>query len=457
MSNAAYSQAARSRLTEGSVGRHLVRLIGPLAWAILATMAFNLADVYFVGQLGPDPLAAIGFSFPVVMVVMGFTLGLSIATSSVLSRARGEDADDAEIARMGTASLMLSVILTVAVMIVGIATLDPLFLALGAAPRLLRPIHDFMLVWYAGCGALIIGNVAASGILRAAGDTLTPSLIMIGAALLNIALDPVLIFGLGPVPGMGIRGAALATVATRVMAVAAVAWVIHRRGDLVRFRGLSAAGIRAAWKRVLWVAMPAALTNLVSPLAIAMITAVVAQFGSDAVAGFGVASRVETLAVVPLLAATAGLGPLVGQNWGAQRFDRVWRTLELCYGFSMGWGVLVAVILALTAPQLMSWFSSAEPVQHAGSLYLYLVPISYGAYGIIIITNAACNAIGRPIFASALNVARTFLVYVPVAWIVAQWFNLEGVYGAAFVANAGIGLAAFLFGRRLFRGQMKNT
>jgi putative MATE family efflux protein len=439
---------ASYRLTEGSVGRHLVRLVGPLIWAILANMAYNLADMYFVGQLGPQPLAAISFSFPVVAVVMGLTLGLSIGTSSVISRARGEEAGVAEVGQLGASALLLAAVLTIAITGGGLLTLHPLFHALGASDELLGPIGDYMVIWYLGSGTLVVSSIAASGLLRASGDTLTPSIIMIIAAVVNFSLDPLLIFGWGPVPGFGIAGAALATVFTRGVGLFVIAWVVHRRGGLVLFRGLTLSGLLTYWRRLLWVALPAALTNLVSPLAIALVIAIVARFGPDAVAGFGVASRVEMLAVVPLLAATAGMGPLVGQNWGARHFDRVWRTLELTYGFAVAWGVIVAMVLGLFGHLVMALFSDAEAVRQAGVWYLYLVPITYGGYGVIIITNAACNAVGKPLFASALNLSRTFVVYVPGALLGAWLLGLHGIYLAAAAANVTVGVAAYLLGRQ---------
>lgn len=436
-------------LTEGPVGRHLLRLTPPLVWGILATMTFSLADAYFVGRLGTPQLAALSFAFPAMMTVTSLGIGFGIGASSTLARTIGSDGTRAA-GRLATDGLLLTVALAVVVTVAGLATIGPLFRGLGAAGAVMAYVEDYMHIWYAGVIFLLLSMVGGASI-RAAGDTRLPGMIMVGAAVLNVVLDPLLIFGLGPVPALGVAGAAWASVASRAATLAVTIYVLAARHGLVAWTLPRLATIFASWKKILFIAAPATLTNVITPAALAIVTAIVARFGANTVAGFGVASRIETFAVVPMLALTASIGPIVGQNWGAGLADRAHRTARLAFRFCIGWGAFIAIMLGVFAPWLVRLFDANPAVVASGALYLRAVPVGYAAWGIIICTNSAFNAIGRPFLASALNLSRSLLIYVPLAWLAAGTVGELGVYAANSAASLLVAVAAWKISGRLRR------
>lgn len=438
---------SRARLTAGSVTRHLTAMSVPMAWGILAVISFNVADTYFVGQLGTRPLAALSFTFPVVMTVMSLALGLGIGVASVLSRAIGARGKD-EVRRLTTDSLVLATLIVLAFVALGLATIDPLFAALGANAATRVLIADYMTTWYLGMPFLVVPMVGNNAI-RACGDARLPSAIMTAAAVLNILLDPLFIFGWGPVPAMGIQGAAVASLAARASTLVLALAILHYRMRLIAWRWPRPGHLWRSAREILHVALPAAATNMVNPIAVAVITALVARFGPASVAGFGVATRIEAFALIPLLALTAGLGPVVGQNWGGGHVDRVARALRGAAVFCLGYGLLVAGLLALAAPTLAALFDDHPETLAAATLYLWLVPVSFTGYGVLICVNAALNAAGRPLAATALMALRTFVLYVPLAWVAAAWGSLGGVFAAATVAGLVAGALAWRRGLRL--------
>lgn len=435
------------RLTTGSVLRHLVGMSAPMAWGILAVISFNVADAYFVGQLGTQPLAALSFTFPVVMTVMSLALGLGIGVASVLSRTLGSQGGE-EVRRLTTDSLVLAFLIVLAFVALGLATIEPLFTALGADAATRALIADYMVIWYLGMPFLVVPMVG-NNVIRASGDARAPSLIMTVAALLNIVLDPLFIFGAGPVPAMGIRGAAVASVIARATTLILALAVLHYRMRLIAWAWPRPAQLAVSARRILYVALPAAATNMVNPIAIAVITALVARFGAPAVAGFGVATRIEAFALIPLLALTAGLGPVVGQNWGADHTARVGRALRGAAIFCVGYGLLIAALLAPAGPLLAGLFDEHPETVATARLYLWIVPVSFTGHGVLICVNAALNAAGRPLAATALMALRTFGLYVPLAWIATLWGSLEGVFAAGAVAGLVTGAVAWRRGRRL--------
>lgn len=193
-----------AELIDGSVAKILFNLTLPMIAGMLGIVAFNLVDTFFVGQLGSKELAALSFTFPVVLVINSLAMGIGIGASAVVSRAIGRG-DHHEVQRLTTDSLFLALVLVAFFVSFGVLTIEPLFTLLGAGPDIVVLIREYMVIWYIGVLFVNIPMVGNNAI-RATGDTKTPSAVMLTAAVVNIALDPVLIFGLGPAPALESKG-----------------------------------------------------------------------------------------------------------------------------------------------------------------------------------------------------------------------------------------------------------
>jgi putative MATE family efflux protein len=336
--------ANHAKLTEGPIHRHLVDMALPMMLGILSAVAFYAADTYFVGQLGTGPLAAISFTFPVVFLVINLSVGLGAGISSVLSRTIGAG-DGAGSRRLASAALLFAVLFSAALSLLGMVTIEPLFTAMGAEPELLPDIRAYMAIWYPGLGFIIL-SMSAISILRSIGETRLPGYLMVLASLLNIVIDPILIFGWFGAPRLEIAGAAIATVASRGLLVAILIHFLWRR-ELLDWRWAGVGELMTCWRRILHVGLPASGTNVIIPLTMGVVVALVATFGSDAVAGFGVATRIEGVTLVLYYALSAVIGPVVGQNLGAGKLDRVRQAVTISVRFCFLSGVVTALILAL--------------------------------------------------------------------------------------------------------------
>ena len=206
-------ETRQARLTSGPVGGHLVDMTVPVLFGIFAMMLQAFADAYFIGRVGDRELAALSFAFPILMIVTSVAIGLGAGTSSVVARAIGAN-DNRRARRLATDSLILSFLITAAVSFVGVLTIEPLFRLLGAPDDMIPMIESYMHILYGGVPFVVVGMVGMSS-MRATGDTRLPSILMVIAAVANVILDPILIFGLGPVPEMGLDGAAMAALISR--------------------------------------------------------------------------------------------------------------------------------------------------------------------------------------------------------------------------------------------------
>ena len=431
------------RLIEGNVGQQLIKLTIPMIWGVLAVTAFNIVDTYFVGQLGTKPLAAMSFTFPVVMTLGSLAMGLGIGASSVISRAIGQGDRD-RVQRLTTDSLTLSLLVVAIFVFFGLLTIDPLFTALGADADVLPFIRSYMQIWYFGMIFLVIPMVGNSAI-RASGNTLVPGIIMIVAAGVNIALDPLLILGWGGFPPLEIQGAAIATIISRAITLIASLLVLHYREKMLCFNLPKFKVILASWQKILQIGLPAAATSMITPISIGLITSAIAFYGAEAVAAFGIASRIESLSLIVIVALSASLGPFVGQNWGAKKYYRVHRALNLSYLFCLGWGIMIAAILAPIASWLTSLFNDNPEVIQIATRYLWFVPISYAAAGIIFVVSSTFNALGKPIPSMVMTVSRMVVLYIPLAYLGSKLFGINGIFAAACIANLAVGIGAYIW------------
>ena len=224
----------------------LLRMTGPMILGIVAILAFNLVDTFFIGMLGTQALAAISFTFPVTFVVTSLTMGLGAGLCALLGHALGQGRHD-EAARITTDCLFLAVILVTLLAVLGALTIEPLFTLLGASAELISLIHDYMLIWYLTVPMLVIPMVGNAAI-RTTGDTKTPSLVMGVAGLVNGVLDPLLIFGPGPFPEWGIRGAAIATSISWLMAMLVSLHILRKREQLLSWRLSPRPRLLAHWR-----------------------------------------------------------------------------------------------------------------------------------------------------------------------------------------------------------------
>jgi putative MATE family efflux protein len=418
-----------------------------MLFGIFSLVAFNLIDTFYIGQLGTNELAAISFTFPVVMIIGSLAQGLGVGASAVISRAIGEGDRD-RVQRLSTDSLLLALLIVAAFSAGGLLTIEPVFRSLGATSEVLPLIEEYMSLWYIGTIFVVIPQVG-NATIRATGDTRTPAIIMLVAAGINLTLDPLLIFGLWIFPEMGITGAALATVIGRATTMLVSLWVLAYRERMLTLVRPRIREVLDSWRQVLYIGLPAAGTAMLTPVSVGIITSMVAAYGPEAVAGLGVSSRVEMLGVGVIMALASTLTPFVGQNWGAGRMDRVRLSVSYAQRFAMLWGALLFVVLAAFGRSIGLLFNRDPVVVATAASYLWMVPLSYGFLGVLMLGDAALNALNRPLQSTTLTVLRLFGLYVPLALAGSALFGLEGIFGAAALANGMAGVAAYLWLRRI--------
>lgn len=447
MSNSAESlpaAGARGNLTEGSIPKHIGYLAGVMIFGFLAMTLGQLVEIFYLGMVGKAELAAIAFCFPVVMSLNAMTRGIGIGASTLIARSMGEG-DREHAALLTSHCFLLVLIFTLALAMAGEFWARPLFKLLGATEPVLGLASRYTHIWLFGFPFMGLA-MTSNGMIRSFGNVRYPGYIMAVGPIVQVALGPFLIFGLAGFPELGIEGAAWTFVVSAGSQCLVAGYWYFIKERLLR---LTLHAIGDSCLSILHVGIPAAATNLIQPLSIGVVTWLLAGFGISVVAGFGVASRIEAVVGMVIIGIATSVVPLVGQNWGARQFDRVDRTLKLCYRACFVWSVIAATIMWTGAPWFVRLINEAPDVVEPAVTFLYIIPITIGFVGMITISTHCFNALRKPGPALAISLARLVVVYVPLALAASAIFGYIGVFMATAATNVIVGIAAVWWNRRV--------
>jgi len=441
--------AGKVDLTQGSIPGHVLRMLGPFAVAVIALISTGIVDTIYLGNLtdetrpnlGVLALAALGLAFPLTFLGNSANIGLGAGTMSAISRAIGQG--DFDRAKRHAAAALLLAMTFMTTLIVILVLIMPFVLPLfGAAQDVVDMAYTYLVISLPGLAVVSIAMIC-NNVLRAGGEAALPSSIMILGAVINIILDPFLIFGWGPFPRLEVQGAAMATLTGNIVAALFGLYVAGVKRKAFSFVGMTLGSIARAWAIIGSVGIPAVFTNIIVPISAAIAVAIIGNFlTTEDLAAFTVASRAELISVGLLYALSACIGAITGQNGGAGMTDRVRATFKFCYQICFFWGTGMAVILALFAPQIAGIFSNDAEVVAKTIPYFYIVPITIVGYGIVFVSAAGFNALGRPLYGLIYTIIRSLILYVGLIFIGVHLDGLRGAFFGVAAANIISGLIA---------------
>lgn len=436
------------KLVSGSIPGHLVSQTLPAVIGVAAIMSIGIVDAYFIGQLGSAPLAAISFIFPVAVASTSLGVGVMVGINSVVARALGEG-DHTRAARRANFGIVFAALIGVLMGLGLWLTIDPIFTAMNAPPALMPLIRAYMTPY--ACGfPLSLAIMGFNGVLRGQGEAKRTSTVSITYAAANWVLNPVLITGAFGFEGFGIAGSAYATV---------IGWGIGVLTALVLLRGTSLpldlgllkdCNLAEQARAIIRVGLPAAFSNAINPLGLSILTALVALEGEAAVAGFGAAGRLQSFVIVPLLGLSGAIGAIVGQNWGAGRFDRAREAALYAGGFCIVWGLGVALAMVVAGERFAQVFSDDPAVVAQFALYLKIAAWGYAGFGLLIVGNGIMNAVDKASLALMQSVVRVFLVMLPVALVLRGEMGSAAIFTAELAANLFGAVSAVVLVRHVF-------
>ena len=388
--------------------------------SLLAIFLVDLIDMFFLSLLGEVELAAaIGYSGSILFFTTSICIGLSIASSALVARSLGAN-ESARAKRFIINSYFASLAFTIPVAATIWGSTPALLELLGASGRAHELASLYLRIIVPSMPVLALA-MASNGVLRGVGDARRSLYAMLAGSAINAILDPILIFGLG----LGVAGAAMASVAARCTILLVSFWFVRRtHGLLERFES------RLFWpdlKPFFSIAIPAILTNIATPIGNAYVIVSMAAFGDSAVAGSSIISRVAPVAFCAVFALSGSIGPIIGQNFGANRFDRIrlalWDSLRLVTVYVL----IIWLLLILLRHTIVAVFSVGGPAAELIVLFCVWLAPSFIFNGASFATNAAFNNLGLAHYATLFNFGKATLGTIPFVYFGSLWYGAPGV------------------------------
>lgn len=418
-----------------ALSKELFDLTWPMIFGVLSLMSFQLADSIFIARLGTEPLAAIGFTIPIYQLIIGVQVGIGIATTALIAQRIGANQDQ-DARSLGTTILIFGACSVLGLNLLIWLFRSILYQALGVSPDIFPLLDDLWPVFLlsAFVGALLY---FCYSICRAHGDTLLPGMMMVATSLLNIALDPVFIFYFD----LGLPGAAWASLCAFSIGFCIVFPKVVRR-NWIRLNHQISLMMKQV-KQVWAIALPAMSSQLMPSASAIIATNIVADYGTEAVAAWGLGVRIEFFSIVVVLALTMSLPPMVGRFYGAGNRDAMRQVINIALLFVLVWQLMLAVGLAMYSLPLSTLMTPETAVASQLSSLIQIIPWSYAPLGICMICVSACNALGAPKRALGISALRLFACYLPCLILGGVWFDLTGLFAGAALGNLLAGLLAW--------------
>ncbi|WP_414836979.1 MATE family efflux transporter [Candidatus Nanohalococcus occultus] len=434
-------------LTNGPVGKNLFYLSLPIIVINLLQTMYNLADTFWLGQLSEEALAAITFAFPLVFFLISLGMGLSVAGSVLVAQFEGKNKSekvDFAASQTITFSLVASAILGV----IGYFFIGDVVSLLGASPEVVPKAAGYMQIISLGL-FFMFGFFVFMALMRGYGDTVTPMLLMLATVILNIVLDPFLIFGWWIFPSMGVQGAAVATVASRALAMFIGLAILFSGKRGVKLSLSNMVPDLDFFRKMLKIGLPASFESTTRSISVNLLVAVVGyNFLDPVVAGYGIGVRVFSLIFLPAIAIGKGVETMTGQNLGAGKPDRAEKAAKIGAKYTLAILTGVGVVVFFTARPIASVFTTNPDVAATAAEFLRYVAFSFGFIGVLRSFSGSFRGAGKTMVAAAVSIMTLGVIRLPIAYFGAIELGTTGVWIAFFVSNILGAIIAYLWYRR---------
>ncbi|MFW6199986.1 MAG: MATE family efflux transporter [Gemmatimonadota bacterium] len=436
--------------TEGPILGALIQLALPVVVTNVFQTLYQLIDTFWVGRLGEEAVAAVSLSFPVLFLMVSVGGGMSIAGAILVAQNFGARAEEAVDHAAGQSLLVVGII-SVVVSVAGFLLAEPAMLLYQPEPAVAEMAIGYLRISFLGMVA-VFAYYVFQALLRGVGDVKTPMYVVGGTVVLNFFLDPILIMGLGPIPAMGVVGAAWATVGSQGLAgfVGLLILFSGRYGLHLRARHLIPD--REVISTIIRLGVPSSIEQSTRAMGIVVMMVLVANFGTTIVASYGIGVRILSFVIIPAMGLSMATSTVVGQNVGAAKQNRAASAAKI--GMAAGFvGLTVAgMAIFLVAGPLVEAFVPDEPdVIETGARFLRIMALSFGFFGVQMVMSGALAGAGNTIAAMALSIMAFWVFRFPLAWLLSMplEFGPEGIWWGFPVSNilsGGLAVGWFLRG-----------
>ena len=417
----------------------IISTIFKLAWPVMIgntmQVVYNLADTFWLGKLGAEAVAALSIGFPLVFLMISIGAGLTIAGTTLVAQYMG--AGNQKMTNKVTGQIFLVVtILSIILAILGVIFNKDILQLMGTPQNILSDATSYLNIIFAGI-PFMFSFFIFSALLRGYGDTITPMKFMVFSTLLNIIIDPLLIFGVGFFPALGVRGAAFATIFSRALAGIYGIYILFKGNKGLKLTIESMKPDFKVIKKILYLGFPSAAEQSVVALGMTVLMSIVSVFGTIAVAAYGIGSRILSVVQLPTRGLATATTTMVGQNLGAEQINRAERTAWMSSGIILLLLSLLAFLFNLFPVAIISIFNTNPEVINIGKSFLKIVGYSFGFLGVRFILGGSFRGAGNTVIAMILAIIALWGIRLPLAQYLSINLNwgTQGIWWSIFYSN----------------------
>lgn len=426
--------------TQIPLRRAVFLLAVPMILELVMESTFAVVDIFFVGKLGPSAVATVGLTETYLFLLYSIAIGLSMAVTAIVARRIGEKQRD-EAGKAAVQAIFIGLVISLPFLVAGIFYARELLALMGGDGWSLAEGYRYT-QWMLGGNAVIVLLFVINAIFRGAGDAAIAMRVLWVANILNIALDPILIFGLGPIPALGIQGAAIATNIGRGTAVLMQLWLLFRGGKHIRATLAHVRWNGAIARSIVRTSLGGVGQMIVAMTAWIFLMRILASIGSQTVAGATIAIRVMMFTLMPAWGLSNAAATLVGQNLGAGRPERAESSVWRIGRYNMAFLIAVSVAFFFFHEPIVAIFSQDPRVVAVGAEWLRILSYSYFVYGWWMVAVQAFNGAGDTMTPTKINLVFFWLIQIPLSYALAiplGWAQ-SGVFWGVFVSETSVGL-----------------
>ena len=443
----------KNNLTEGSILKSLITLSVPIIFANILQTAYQLIDTFWVGRLGSVAVAAVSISFPVIFLIISLGGGLAVAGTILVAQYKGKE-DKGAVDHIATQTLLMVFIVASVLAAFGYFMSPLLIKLMGAEAAVFFSAVSYMKISFIGM-IFVFTFMVFQSLMRGVGDVKTPLFIVLGTVFLNLIFDPLFIFGYGIIPGFGVAGAAIATIATQGLAALVGLTLLFKGRYHIQLHLKNLKPDFLLIKDMIKLGLPASIEQSTRALGMTIMTFLVATFGTVTIAAYGIGGRILSFIIIPAMGLSMATSALVGQNMGAGKTERAEKIVKLSKLIGFLILTLVGVLIFLFAEAITVLFIPGEAAVIASStLFIKIMALSFGFIGIQMALNGAFRGSGNTMMSMILSIVSLWVLRFPLAYILSKHTGLEevGIWLAFPLANIMAAVIALLW---FFQGSWK--
>lgn len=443
----------KNNLIEGSTLKSLMVLAVPIVFANLFQTAYQLIDTFWVGRLGAGAIAAVSLSFPFIFLLISLGMGLAIAGTILVAQYKGKG-EKKNVDYVAAQTLLMMFFISIVLTFIGYIGSPYLIELMRVEETVFADAVSYLKISFLGL-IFLFGFFVFQSLMRGVGDVRTPLYIVIGTVVLNLFLDPLFIFGLGPIPAWGVSGAALATIVTQGLAAVIGLFILLSGKYNIHLKKANLIPDVKLIKKIFRLGFPVSIEQSTRALGMLVMMFLVAGFGTTVIAAYGIGTRVLSFVILPALGLSMATSTLVGQNMGAGKINRTEKISKVSAGLSFGFLSILGVFIFLFAYQICRFFVPSDPaLVEISAQYVRIMALSFGFIGVQQTLSGVFRGSGNTLISMVLAIVSLWILRFPLAYILSYHTSLSfsGIWWSFPIANIAATIIALIW---FFRGSWK--